>query len=428
MQRSTLFSLAAAVSLSFGAASVFADTVILKSGERVEGKIQSETDVDVTMQVNVSASITDERTIDKAEIQEIKKSSEDGEAYDVIKNFKTNEDHSYPLESYDQMLTSLGAFLQQYPLSEHLADVKQQQAALETERKRVENGDLKFNGQWLSPEQAGKEKYQIEAAGLLQTIKSNAGEGNFSGALNAFDTLNTKYSGARVYPDAVDYMKGLIPNLQSDAQRRLNALVAEQKQFMANVQFRQEPRKSQLIAAARREQDTYAETFNAANTRWKPYMVRSNLSLQTYLQQLPGLATQVASVQTEPMRQANDSIAQAKAAIASKDAATAKAQLDMATQLWPKNEELKSVSDDLATLTAALAAEAQKAPVPTATPIATPKASAASVAAQETRESAAAPFFLSIKGALVILGIIVVIAGVFAILGKARASKNDEQP
>ena len=62
----------------------FADTVTLKSGEHLEGKITKETDKDITMEIKVSAGVVDERVVLKAEIEKIDKLSPEVVAFQAI--------------------------------------------------------------------------------------------------------------------------------------------------------------------------------------------------------------------------------------------------------------------------------------------------------------------------------------------------------
>src|SRR5260370_40266444 len=70
----------------------FADTVTLKSGEHLEGKITKETDKDITLEVKESAGVIDERGASKGEIEKIGKISPDVAALEAMA-------HSQPRQS-----------------------------------------------------------------------------------------------------------------------------------------------------------------------------------------------------------------------------------------------------------------------------------------------------------------------------------------
>ncbi len=59
--RSLSVGVAALLGLSFSTCNLLADAVVIKGGERIEGKILSETDTEVTIQYQISASIKDDR-------------------------------------------------------------------------------------------------------------------------------------------------------------------------------------------------------------------------------------------------------------------------------------------------------------------------------------------------------------------------------
>src|SRR5581483_5043345 len=87
-----------------------ADTVTLKTGDKLNGKITSETDSQVTMRVQVSATISDERTINKDEIASIEKEQPDELAFQDLRNLKPDPQMSYSADTYDRILSMLRNF------------------------------------------------------------------------------------------------------------------------------------------------------------------------------------------------------------------------------------------------------------------------------------------------------------------------------
>ena len=60
---------------------MLADTVTLKSGEKLDGKILNETDTEVTISVQVSATIKDERVVKREDIATVEKVQPDEVAW-----------------------------------------------------------------------------------------------------------------------------------------------------------------------------------------------------------------------------------------------------------------------------------------------------------------------------------------------------------
>src|SRR4051794_3823643 len=106
-------------------ASSRADTVTLKGGEKIEGKVVKETDKDLTIEYKASASITDTRVVLKAEVEKVEKESPEKREYQAIKSIKPGA-NSPPAASYDGAIGRLQSFVNLYPQSAHASEVGQQ--------------------------------------------------------------------------------------------------------------------------------------------------------------------------------------------------------------------------------------------------------------------------------------------------------------
>jgi len=112
---------------------VVADTLTLKSGEKLEGKITAETAADVTMEVRVSAGITETRTVPKADVTAVEKDKPDDVAWQPLKNIKSGP-NSLPKTAYDPLISALRGFITQHPDSPHVEEAKKALAPLEAAR------------------------------------------------------------------------------------------------------------------------------------------------------------------------------------------------------------------------------------------------------------------------------------------------------
>ena len=71
---------------------VYADTITLKDGTKLEGKILEENPSTIKIEYNVTKSIKDIKSISRSEIKEITKVSEDEIAFDSIKSLLPTDD------------------------------------------------------------------------------------------------------------------------------------------------------------------------------------------------------------------------------------------------------------------------------------------------------------------------------------------------
>lgn len=400
-----------------------ADTVTLKSGEKVEGKIIRDTDAEIAVEVKVSASVTDERVIPKSEVEKIDKPQPDEVAFQGIRNLKPDAANSFAPATYEGMITSLKAFQQLFPDSAHHAEVQAVLDAIEAEKQRVDSGEVKFRGNWLSAEQAAQLKPEIQAQQLFGVMKDQGARGDLSGAMNTFERIAASHKGSMIFPDAVDYAKQVLTTLQSTTTRMLGVWAHDQQQLKSSIDFAMPEQKQQLIATAKREQDRDNAALDAAQKaqlKWVPLLPRSQKSLDTLQKQA---AAELARLNTLPVKKMRDSIASvdtAKAAIDAKDSAGADKALNDATALWPDNDAAKRYT---AIVTAAKAAAT---PTPTPKVEATPRAGQAPAKAPGEGGGSKKPFFLTIPGAMTIVGIVILIVGGAAILGRGKQSEDEK--
>lgn len=410
--------------LLFIASLASADTITLKSGDKVEGRILRESTIDVTIEVKISAAVTDERVISKEEVESIERLTEDDIAFQEIKNIKPDPASSLAPATYEQIVTRLKSFENNFPASPHLADVKTNLEAFQAEKTRVDAGEVKFRGTWISKDEAAKMKTQIEADQLFTAMKGQGARGDFSGALNTFERIEKDAKGAVVFPDAVDYAKQVLASMLGQVDRALGVRTQADADFKRLLDLSTDQKKAELMGIAKREQDQFDAALAAAQKaglKWPPLIPRSRKSLETLRQAIPSEITSLAALPVQKMRDANARIEQAKTAIESKDFTAAESLLKEATTLWPDNESAKQLA---VTLTAA------SAPVATPTPSATPKhittAETADAAASKASAPGEKPFFLTIPGAMTIVGVVILIAGALALMGRLRKPADEE--
>ena len=105
-------------------ATAFADSVKLKSGEVVEGKVLSSDNASVTIETQFSPTITDQRTIARADIALLSVASEDEAAFAKIRDLKTPATALDATASTEILDNQLRPFLKKFPTSTRVADVK----------------------------------------------------------------------------------------------------------------------------------------------------------------------------------------------------------------------------------------------------------------------------------------------------------------
>ena len=353
--------------LALGVTTALADVVTLKGGEKLEGKITEETATELHMNVQVSAGIVDERTIPRADVDKIEKTAPDDGAWAVLKTFQPGA-NSLPVAQYDRFITPLKAFTAQYPKSAHFAEAQKSLAAFEDEKKRVEAGELKLDGNWLSKDQAQAERYQINGLLTLNFMRSEQARGDSISALNAFDILEKQFPNSKSYPDAVEVALKILNTVKGQAAARVAAIPAEKAAQEKAIAAAIEPARTQMkdsMVQARVAAETAMSAAGRQGLKWPPFIASSEASMRQIAEKSTAELTRLGAIDLAKFRQATELADKAKQQIANKDFAGAEASLAKTRTLWEQNEALPRLVAELAAAKAAATAAAK----PKATPI-----------------------------------------------------------
>lgn len=414
-------------------ASAVADTIILKDGQKLDGKILNETPTEITVEVKVSAGVSDEMTITRDRIEKIEKEQLDAAAWQAIRNLKSGP-NSMLAAQYDAVMRRVQSFVNDYPQSAHLADAKKILAAFAEEKKRVDAGEVRLGEKWLSKEEVEKERYQINAMLAVQHMRGQATAGDLAGALNSFEQIEKSYNGARVYPDAVELAKSTLAALKTAVDRAQQNYQTLQKEFTEGVANAVEPQKSELIAARQRELAQGEAALAAAERsgqKWPPLIARSDKSIAALAQKIPNEQQRLASIEVAKMRESLKLTEQAKAEIEEKKAEAADETLRKATDLWNANELATRLKPEVANLRAM--ASAAPAPADEPEPVAAPVVSDAEKTAASTAsddepaepQTDERPFLLTPGGIITVLVLLGVLFAGYNAYSKIRHKAND---
>src|SRR5207302_1728603 len=114
--------------------------------------------------------------------------------------------------------------------------------------------------------------------------------------------------------------------LQGDVERYLQVLARDNSEFAQGIAITSEPKKSELLAARKAEQDRYDLALAAAEKsglKWPPLIPRSEKSLIKLKQLLPGEKARIETLPVQKMRESVEQVDKARDAIEAKDYDTA---------------------------------------------------------------------------------------------------------
>ena len=416
-------------------AALRADTVILKSGDKIEGKILSETDTEVTMSVQVTATIKDERVIKRDTIEKIEKVQPDEQAWALIANLAPGNE-SLERDEYERVKVALGFFTSTYPKSPHAPLAQSRLDQFTTEQIRVNMGEVKLNGQWLGKEKVQEEQIQIGGRILLNRMKRAAAAGQLTDAMVIFDQLEKGFLGSASYPDAVELGRRILPTLRAAVDQRVIQLKRRADDEKLRLTTSKGTEHDQLDALIKKETSSTEATIAAIErngVKWLPLQPANSRSLTALSTRVNSESTRLNGLPVEKMRESIKASEEAEKAMAGGNFDAAEKALRDAASAWSANELAKRLQAKFAD--AKKAAGSPKpggqtpAPAPTPKPKARPSASSSgdnpALAAAAASESGQTPFFKKPIFFIVLAAIVAFGAVAGKMIAKARAAAAD---
>ncbi len=223
------------ICLIFPLAAVYADTIKLKTGEVLQGRVTASSADSVTFEVQFSPTIVEQQIYARADIANLAVEADDEIAYAKIRDIRTPETALNPKVCQALLDNDLAPFLKQFPASARVVDVQQQVKSIQDDLLRLKRGDVKVFGTWYDHAAFDAEKYQIEAATVLEEMKQEIAAKNFPSAMNSFDLLLRSYQNSAAYVEALPLARKAIVSLEQQLNFEIGNLPDTKAQRQANL-------------------------------------------------------------------------------------------------------------------------------------------------------------------------------------------------
>ena len=414
---------------------VYADTIKLKDGTTLEGKILEESPTTIKIEYNVTKGIKDTKSINRSEITEIDKESADEIAFNALKSLLPTDD-LLSVDDYNKIIGDKPAkFFALYPSSKLKDSVQKIVDELEKEKTVAESGGIKLNGKWITGDEAAKDPYNHQAHILaVKIIKATKGN-NYSLALDHFDELQMNYANSLAYSETIPLIKEALPKYDVTLNR-------EEKSYEARIKERKDQYKSMEDEDKKRTEAAFQAGLKKFQLRrkeakelkkiWLPVNKWDLGSILDARRTIVKEIDKLESLNLVLIKSTANALSNAFKAFADGELETAKSQLEIAQNNGVRGETINKLRDNLrdslkadaeakrAAAIAAAAAEAEQAAKKeeeareqkkknTAAEKASREAAAAIAAAEKaSREAAAKKGGFSFRTILIILSIILI--------------------
>ncbi|MBC7979638.1 MAG: hypothetical protein H7Y36_03640 [Armatimonadetes bacterium] len=183
--------LLAAICLN-AAQTLFADTIILTDGKKLEGSIIREEGENYVLEVQVTDSIRDEMLVAKSQVKKIEIVTADEKAFEKIAGLVPTPER-LSASGYESRIKRVEEFLQEYPKSAKVSRVKEMLEVLNDELSVVSDGGIKFGESMVSAEDYLANAYEYESKIAAKLIKDAVSRQDYLGALRRFSKYEIQF-------------------------------------------------------------------------------------------------------------------------------------------------------------------------------------------------------------------------------------------
>ncbi|MGL4400688.1 MAG: PTPDL family protein [Luteolibacter sp.] len=212
-----------------------AETFKLKDGSTVEGTILRETADSYVLEVQVTKSIRDERTISKADVASLVRAEPDAKDYEAISTLVPTPD-MLDADQYAVKIAAVERFIQKHPTSSNLKAARTTLETLKAESAQLAAGAIKISGKMVSPADYQANAYDFDARVKETRIRDFVNDNEFLPALRLFVEFDRDYRNTLAYGALINMMKQVIEHHVGEAKETLLTFDTRTKERNAGLQ------------------------------------------------------------------------------------------------------------------------------------------------------------------------------------------------
>ena len=172
-----------------------ADIIVMKNGEKLEGRILNEEGENYVLEVKFSSTIREEKIVPKSDVASIRKSEPDAKAFENLASLVPTPE-LLTIVDYEKRIESIEEFIKANPKSSKVTKAKEMLDVLGEELKTVREGGIKFGEEMVSGSDYMSNSYEFDSKIAGSRIKEVAARRDFLAALRLFSAYEKNFSDA----------------------------------------------------------------------------------------------------------------------------------------------------------------------------------------------------------------------------------------
>lgn len=255
---------------------VSADTITLQDGSKLEGRIVRQDGDNYVIEVQVTRSIKDERTIPKKDVARIEQEKPDLKAFEAIAVLVPVPDMLGP-DQYAARIGTVEKFLSEHRGSNKTKEARAILATLKQEANEILAGGVKISGNIVSPADYRANALEIDARGREMKIRELISSSQLPAALRAFAEFDREFKGTQPHTGILPLITQAISQYMADVQQQLagyDKRVKDREAGLTRMQFEDRRTTTAAIAEQLADAEQRLKTEREARLGWvtiQPY-------------------------------------------------------------------------------------------------------------------------------------------------------------
>jgi len=321
------------------------ESIELRDGTKVEGKILSVNTSTVLMEVQTSSAIREEMSYPRSEVAKIERASQDDIAYAEVAALPVPSTADNPAV-YDAPLERVRAFMKNYAYSKHMPEARKLAATLESDRARLAAGEVKLDGAWVAKDASPEER--IELGGRVQLAKMKESSDPVA-AMTAFEVLERDHNTSSAFPESVKVARDSLVNLRANLVRAQADLERRTRDQEQGLQLASADRRLQIEQGITQEKSAIQaqiEWVKQSGSKWLPVLSDAKV-LEDLSNLVENEEIRLSKIDIETLAAGATAVNEARRQLDKGDLAAAKASLEQAQKLWSQHVLFASLQESL---------------------------------------------------------------------------------
>lgn len=283
----------------------FADIFIMKDGSRIKADVIDRTPEEYVLDVYVTKSIKEQKTIKRSDIEKIERVSEADEDFKKIADL-TPAPPFLKVADYDTRIKTLKDFVAKHKITTAGTKAAEMIVELEAEREIVAAGGVKTEEKVLTASERESDLVNVQSQELAVEFRELVEKRSYVAALRKFQQLENNFAASAAHREALPLYKQLLASYQLLITKELNEF--EKKQMMRKKSFNDlsdsdqarlmavEKNRMQQVEKIREAEDEKGVMWPAVDLMDEQSIATMRNMLQQRADSIPRIEQQIASM------------------------------------------------------------------------------------------------------------------------------------